>query len=43
VIADMDEDGDKDVVTSVEKAGGHAVFVRADVTWVRDVVRVANW
>ena len=32
VVADVDEEGGRETVDAVEKAGGEAVFVRADVT-----------
>ena len=37
VVADIDEPGGRETVAQIEKAGGHAAFVRADVTIEADV------
>jgi NAD(P)-dependent dehydrogenase (short-subunit alcohol dehydrogenase family) len=37
VVADVNEDGGRETVDTVEKAGGEAIFVRADVTSSADV------
>lgn len=37
VVADVDEDGGRETVDSIEKAGGEAIFVRADVSSSTDV------
>lgn len=37
VVADIDEDGGRDTVRSIEEAGGRATFVRTDVSVREDV------
>ena len=40
VVADLDEAGGAETVKRIESAGGHAVFVKADVTRIEDARRM---
>ncbi len=42
VVADLDEGGGAETVKRIEKAGGRAVFVNADVTRIADVRRMLD-
>jgi NAD(P)-dependent dehydrogenase (short-subunit alcohol dehydrogenase family) len=42
VVADLDEAGGAETVKRIESAGGHAVFVKADVTRIEDARRMLD-
>jgi NAD(P)-dependent dehydrogenase (short-subunit alcohol dehydrogenase family) len=42
VVADLDEAGGAETVERIESAGGHAVFVKADVTRIEDARRMLD-